>query len=81
MIKVIASGVVPERAAGAWRTSSLCASNTCVAVKIDGAAVHVRDSKQPGGAVLTFTPQEWRDFVAGVRLGEFDMEPGGETSG
>jgi hypothetical protein len=46
-----------------------------VAVKIDKAGVHLRDSKQRDGAVLTFTWEEWRDFTAGVRLGEFDVDP------
>jgi hypothetical protein len=31
--------------------------------------VAVRDSKDPGGAVLVFTGAEWREFVAKVRGG------------
>jgi hypothetical protein len=34
--------------------------------------VRVRDSKNPRGAVLSFTPAEWDAFVGGVHLGEFD---------
>jgi len=37
----------------------------------DGAAV--RDSKDPSGPVLTFTPDEWRAFIDGVRDREFDL--------
>lgn len=33
----------------------------------------VRDSKNPGGAVLAFTTGEWRAFLAGVRNAEFDL--------
>lgn len=33
----------------------------------------VRDSKDPDGAILTFTPAEWRAFVQGVKHGEFDL--------
>jgi hypothetical protein len=33
----------------------------------------VRDSKDPQGPVLLFTPDEWRAFVGGVRNGEFDL--------
>jgi Domain of unknown function (DUF397) len=66
--------------AASWKTSSRCGSGTCVAVKIDGAAVRVRDTKDSDSAVLTFTPAEWRDFVAGVKLGEFDLGLDGPPS-
>jgi hypothetical protein len=39
-------------------------------------AIAVRDSKAPGDAQLIFTPTEWRAFVEGVRLGEFDVPEG-----
>lgn len=32
----------------------------------------VRDSKDPSGPVLRFTPAEWAAFTAGVRDGEFN---------
>jgi hypothetical protein len=35
--------------------------------------VAVRHSKQPGGAILLYTPAEWRAFVAGAKAGEFDL--------
>jgi hypothetical protein len=35
--------------------------------------VLVRDSKSPNLA-LSFTPEEWRAFVLGVKAGEFDLE-------
>jgi hypothetical protein len=35
--------------------------------------IAVRDSKDPSGPMLLFTPLEWRAFVAGVRDGEFDV--------
>jgi Domain of unknown function (DUF397) len=34
--------------------------------------IGVRDSKNPGGPVLRFTPDEWRAFIGGARNGEFD---------
>ncbi|GAA2773819.1 hypothetical protein GCM10020219_049930 [Nonomuraea dietziae] len=43
-----------------------------VAPAADG-GVMVRDSKNPGGAVLAFTTGEWRAFLAGVRNAEFDL--------
>jgi hypothetical protein len=33
--------------------------------------VAVRDSKQPSGPALVFTPGEWDAFIAGARDGEF----------
>jgi len=33
----------------------------------------VRDSKNPGGPVLTLTPAKRQSFAAGVKLGEFDL--------
>jgi hypothetical protein len=34
----------------------------------------MRDSKDPDGPVLTFTPDEWKAFTLGVQDGEFDVE-------
>jgi hypothetical protein len=35
--------------------------------------VAVRDSKDPDGPVLEFTPLEWLCFLAGAKAGEFDL--------
>ncbi|MEV0352958.1 DUF397 domain-containing protein [Nonomuraea sp. NPDC050680] len=59
-----------------WRKSSRSGSNggQCVEVasNIPG-IVAVRDSKDRGGPVLTFTPDEWRAFLGGAKDGEFDQ--------
>jgi hypothetical protein len=59
-----------------WRKSSWSAGNggDCVEVarNLPG-AVAVRDSKDPEGPKLVFTPDEWRAFTAGVTAGEFDL--------
>ncbi|NJC67285.1 DUF397 domain-containing protein [Planosporangium flavigriseum] len=34
--------------------------------------VAVRDSKDPAGPALTFSPTAWATFVAGIKHGEFD---------
>jgi hypothetical protein len=59
-----------------WRKSSYSGSNggDCVEVAVlsdDGRAV--RDSKDPGGPVLAFGPDEWRAFTAAIKTGEFDL--------
>jgi Domain of unknown function (DUF397) len=56
-----------------WRKSSRSTSNGCVEVAFVGDRVAVRDSKDPGGAVLIFTAHEWASFLGGVRDGEFDL--------
>lgn len=56
-----------------WRRSSRCGNSACVEVASLGDEVAVRDSKNHGGPVLTYSREEWRDFVAGVKDGEFDL--------
>lgn len=63
-----------ELASAQWRKSTFSAnSGECVEVAVleDGGHA-VRDSKNPTGSVLIFTPGEWAAFTAGVRDGEFD---------
>jgi hypothetical protein len=57
-----------------WVKSSLSMANgNCVEVAgLSSGLIHVRDSKNPKGPVLGFTPAEWDAFVGGVRKGEFD---------
>ncbi|WP_330232043.1 DUF397 domain-containing protein [Nocardia sp. NBC_00508] len=46
--------------------------STCVEVAwLPGGKVGVRDSKNPMGPALIFTPGEWDAFTAGVIDGEF----------
>jgi uncharacterized protein DUF397 len=57
-----------------WKKSSQSMGNgNCVEVQMlgDGGA-RVRDSKNPGSPVLTFTPAEWAAFIGGAKNGEFD---------
>ena len=54
-----------------WVKSSLSFSNgNCVEVaSLPGGAIGVRNSRDPRGPVLRFTPEEWGTFVGRVRLG------------
>jgi Domain of unknown function (DUF397) len=65
-----------------WRKSSRSAANGCVEVASLADLVAIRDSKDRGGATLLFSPAAWRDFLGGVRAGEFDPQgapPGGPS--
>ena len=53
--------------------SSKCDSGACVEVSMPGDMVLVRDGKNPGGPVLSFTKDEWAAFVAGVKSNEFNV--------
>ncbi|MGH3795916.1 MAG: DUF397 domain-containing protein [Pseudonocardiaceae bacterium] len=57
-----------------WRKASYSNGNggCCVEVAdLDGGYRAIRDSKDPAGPVLIFTPDEWTAFTAGIRDGEF----------
>ena len=57
-----------------WRKSSRSGDQgNCVEARYVDGHVEVRDSKDPDGAVLRFTPEEWVAFVGGVRDGDFDI--------
>jgi len=47
-------------------------SNACVEVcPTDDGGMKVRDSKNPNGAILTFSGDEWTAFIKGATHGEF----------
>ncbi|MBF6088917.1 DUF397 domain-containing protein [Nocardia cyriacigeorgica] len=54
-----------------FKSSRSTASRDCVEVAhLANSAVGVRDSKNPTGPALVFTPAEWDGFTAAVRRGE-----------
>jgi Domain of unknown function (DUF397) len=59
-----------------WRKASRSGGNggDCVEVADNlGPVVAVRDSKNPTGPVLVFDRGTWREFVANVHDGQFDL--------
>ena len=64
-----------DLARAAWRKSSYSGgAQDCVEIagNLPG-AVGVRDSKNPAGPALIFTPRAWSIFIAGVKNGEFNQ--------
>lgn len=70
-----AEDVSRESDSRGWRKSSRSyGGGECVEVAAPNPKrIGVRDSKNPRGAVLRFTPSGWNAFVADVRSGALDM--------
>jgi Domain of unknown function (DUF397) len=59
-----------------WRKSTFSNGNggNCIEIarNLPG-TVAVRDSKDPQGPKLTFTPQDWQTFTTAIKAGHFDL--------
>lgn len=55
-----------------WRTALSCNGGTCVAVAVSDQLVLIADTKKLDGPVLSYTLEEWREFLAGAKNGDFD---------
>ncbi|MEG8183339.1 DUF397 domain-containing protein [Nocardia terpenica] len=56
-----------------FKSSRSTGKDACVEVAfLDEDVVGVRDSKNPTGPALVFTPGEWNAFTAGVKGDEFN---------
>ncbi|MFD5917256.1 DUF397 domain-containing protein [Kitasatospora sp. NPDC058201] len=56
-----------------WMRPASCANaNNCPEVAVTSEAVYVRSSLQPS-SIAELTLAEWRDLLAGIRNGEFDV--------
>ncbi|MFD0883553.1 DUF397 domain-containing protein [Streptosporangium algeriense] len=64
----------PRLASARFQKSSLSgADDNCVEVATNlPGLVAVRDSKDPSGPALAFTPAQWRSFIGRVNTGAFD---------
>jgi Domain of unknown function (DUF397) len=66
--------IYPNLSRARWKKSSRSSANgQCVEMADLDGAVAVRDSKDPTGPVLIFTPAEWAAFLSGAKDGEFDL--------
>lgn len=67
------NAVVPDFSGASWKKSRHSTMSGCVEVAVADRMIGVRDSKDRGGPMLVFRPDEWQAFVSGVRDGEFDL--------
>ena len=57
-----------------YKSSRSSSTKDCVEVAhLDRGMVGVRDSKNPSGPALVFSPAEWDAFTAGAQGGEFEL--------
>lgn len=59
-----------------FRKSSYSGSNGGGCVEIASnlpGVIAIRDSKDPGGPALLFSPDEWKAFLAGITGGEISL--------
>ena len=55
-----------------WRISRTCDGGACVGVARRGEYVFIGDTSNSDSPVSTFTVDEWQQFLAGAKLGDFD---------
>ena len=62
-----------ERASLAWLKAQASTHNgACVEIASTRGRIAIRDSKDPDGPILVYTPAEFTAFLEGARNGEFD---------
>jgi len=58
-----------------WRTALRCNGGACVRVAATEYGILLGSSRQPGGPVLSYTPEEWHTFVTAIKKGDFGDSP------
>ena len=62
-----------ERASLSWlKARSSTANGHCIEIASATGNIAIRDSKDPNGPILVYTPAEFRAFLDGAQKGEFD---------
>jgi hypothetical protein len=62
-----------ERAGLSWIKAQASTHNgACIEIASAAGNIAIRDSKDPGGPILVYTPAEFGAFLHGARSGEFD---------
>jgi hypothetical protein len=55
-----------------WRTTKRCDTGACVEIGTLGKSVLVRGSTDPDNRYVALSRDEWQEFVARVKDGDFD---------
>jgi Domain of unknown function (DUF397) len=55
-----------------WYISRTCDAGACIKVARRGGLVVIGNTNNPDGPLSEFTVDEWRQFLAGAKLGDFD---------
>jgi hypothetical protein len=55
-----------------WHVSQTCEGGACIRVARTGDSVLIGNTGRPEGPVGEFTTDEWRQFLAGAKRGDFD---------
>ncbi|HEV2377546.1 MAG TPA: DUF397 domain-containing protein [Streptosporangiaceae bacterium] len=67
------SDLARQAAQPAWRKASFCASSECLEVgSSDDGMILVRDSAEPRGHMLRWTPAQWQSLVGSIKAGRLD---------
>ena len=62
-----------ERTSLAWlKAQSSSHNGACVEIAKAVGNIAIRDSKDPDGPILVYTPAEFKAFLSGAQNGEFD---------
>jgi Domain of unknown function (DUF397) len=64
------SRYIPEELG--WHVSRTCESGACVKVTRRGDLILIGNTSDPGGPANEFTVEEWLQFLAGAKRGDFD---------
>lgn len=55
-----------------WRVSRTCESGACIRIARRGESILIGNASDPEGSFSTFSVEERRHFLVGVKLGDFD---------
>jgi hypothetical protein len=55
-----------------WHKARICEGGACIQVARRGDYVLIGNTNDPDGQVSEFTADEWRTFLAGAKMGDFD---------
>ncbi len=66
------SGNTPASDDISWHVSRTCDSGACIGVASQGEYILIGNTNDPEASVSEFSVDEWRQFLAGAKLGDFD---------